>query len=262
MEKNQPIGIFDSGIGGLTVWKELVKTLPNESVIYYADNANCPYGPKTRNEIIELASKVVEFLIDKDCKIIIVACNTATAAAIDFLRSKYSLPFIGMEPAVKPAALNSKTKSIAVLATEGTFNGSLYNETSKKYAADVTLNIKVGDKLVDIVEKGLIYELSTEEHLKELVKPLIEKKIDHLVLGCTHYPFLTPVLKNVLPGFVKIIDPAPAVIKQTKRVLEQKELLIKSGVNPTYDFYYSGDSEVLEKILPEINRSPYSLYKM
>ncbi len=256
---NQPIGIFDSGVGGLSVWKELVNSLPNESVIYYADSANCPYGPKNKETIISLASKVVDFLIEKNCKIIIVACNTATAAAIDFLRSRYSLPFIGMEPAVKPAALDSKTKSIAVLATEGTFNGKLYVDTSKKYAKDVELNIKVGNKLVDIVEKGLINDPTTERHLAELVKPLIDKDIDHLVLGCTHYPFLIEKLEKVLPQNVKIIDPAPAIIKQTKKILEQFDLLNKQDDKPSYKFYSSGNTKVLKNILNEITNLEYIL---
>lgn len=260
-KKNQAIGIFDSGVGGLSIWRELVKTLPKESVIYFADNANCPYGPKSKNEIINFVSKLVEFLISKNCKIIIVACNTATAAAIDFLRANYSLPFIGMEPAVKPAALNSKTKSIAVLATEGTFNGKLYIETSRRYAKDVVLNIKVGDKLVDIVENGLINDPYTEKHLASLVKPLIEKNIDHLVLGCTHYPFLLDKLKKVLPENVKIIDPAPAVIKQTKKVLEQNDLLNSAG-NPFYEFYSSGNSDILKSILKDITKIDYLVTKI
>ncbi|MFC2096670.1 glutamate racemase [Bacteroidota bacterium] len=256
--KNQPIGIFDSGVGGLTVWRELVKSLPNESVIYYADNANCPYGPKGRDEIISLASKVVDFLVDKGCKIIIVACNTATAAAIDFLRTKYTIPFIGMEPAVKPAALDSKTKSIAVLATEGTFNGKLYLETSNKYAKDVKLNIQVGDKLVDIVEKGLINKPETLDHLSELVKPLIEKDIDYLVLGCTHYPFLIEKLNEVLPKNVIVIDPAPAVIKQTIRVLEHYDLTGNKESKPVYKFFSSGDSKILKKLLKGITDNDYN----
>lgn len=256
---NQPIGIFDSGVGGLTVWKELVKSLPNESVIYYADSANCPYGPKNKETIISLTSKVVDFLISKDCKIIIVACNTATAAAIDFLRSKYPIPFIGMEPAVKPAAQNSKTKSIAVLATEGTFNGKLYTETSRKYAKDVVLNIKVGDQLVDIVEKGMINVPSTESHIRSLIKPLIDKNIDHLVLGCTHYPFLTGVLEKVLPKYVKIINPTPAIVNQTKRVLGQFDLLNLQKIEPSYKFYSSGSITVFENILRKITKKNYSI---
>ena len=261
-KRNFPVGVFDSGIGGLTVWKDLVANLPNESVIYYADSVNCPYGPRKQEEIIKLASKVVDFLISENCKIIIVACNTATAAAIDFLRSKYSVPFIGMEPAVKPAALNSKTKSIAVLATEGTFNGKLYAETSRKYAKDVVLNIKVGDKLVDIVEKGLINDPSTKSHIAALVKPLIDVNIDHLVLGCTHFPFLTEVLTEVLPPNITIIDPAPAVVQQTKRVLEMHDLTKKERINPEYRFYSSGNSHTLINMLKEITDLKYEIYDL
>jgi len=262
MKKDQPIGIFDSGVGGLTVWKELVKSLPNESVIYFADNANCPYGPKSKEQIIKLASTVVDFLISKNCKIVIVACNTATAAAIDYLRANYNLQFIGMEPAVKPAALNSKTKSIAVLATEGTFNGKLYLETSRKYAKDVELNIKVGDKLVHIVENGLINNPETQIHLKQLVIPLIEKNIDHLVLGCTHYPFLTEKLKSVLPENVVIVDPAPAVVKQTIRILNQFKLVNDKNTQSIYKFYSTGDSRILEKLLKEITNSNYEIKEL
>lgn len=262
MHNTQPIGIFDSGVGGLTVWKELVNSLPNESIIYYADNNNCPYGPKSKEEIIELSSRVVDFLITKKCKTIIVACNTATAAAIEYLRSNYPIPLIGIEPAVKPAALNSKTKSIAILATEGTFNGKLYLETSQKYAKDIELNVKVGDKLVDIVENGLVDDAETENHLSQLVEPLIEKNIDHLVLGCTHYPFLTEKLKKVLPDNVEIVDPAPAVVKQTSRVLEQLSLINTENTSPTYEFYSSGETKILKQLLKEITDKNTTVIKV
>ena len=254
---NNPIGIFDSGVGGLSVWREMIKALPNEDIIYYADNANCPYGPKSKEEIIRLASNVVDFLIKKRSKIIVVACNTATAAAIDFLRENYPIPFVGMEPAVKPAALESKTKSIAVLATEGTLNGRLYLETSEKYAKDVELNIKVGDRLVHIVENGLVNDANTKKHLTEIVKPLISKNIDHLVLGCTHYPFLIEKLKEVLPQNVKIIDPSPAVVKQAKKILLEYNLLNTKKKDPEYNFFSSGSSAVLEKMLNEITKVKY-----
>ncbi|HAN17671.1 MAG: glutamate racemase [Bacteroidetes bacterium GWC2_33_15] len=254
---NKPIGIFDSGVGGLSVWRHLVKDLPNESVVYFADTANCPYGPKSQPEIIAVVDKVVRFLISKNVKLIVVACNTATAAAIDYLRATYNIPFIGMEPAVKPAALNSKTKSIAVLATEGTFNGKLYIETSQRFASDVDLHIKIGDKLVDIVEKNQINNSETENHVKELMAPLIQKNIDHLVLGCTHYPFLTEVLKKVLPAKVHIIDPAPAVIKQTSKILEENNLLSNNSLKPVYEFYSSGESQVLQSLIFNITNKKY-----
>lgn len=262
MSSTKPIGIFDSGVGGMSVWKEFIKVFPNENVIYYADSANCPYGSKQEDEIINLAIKAVEFLIKKECKLIIIACNTATAAAIDFLRANYNLPLIGMEPAVKPAALNSKTKSIAVLATEGTFNGRLYLETSEKFAKNLELNIKVGEKLVDIVEKGLINTNETEIYIRELVEPLINKNIDYLVLGCTHYPFFTELLKKVLPDNVSIINPAPAVVKQTKRILEVNYLLNNSNHKPKYEFYSTGDPNVLERIIFEITNREYKINKI
>jgi len=252
MINNNPIGIFDSGVGGLSVFKELIKRLPNENIVYFADSANCPYGPKLKSEIIELSVKAVDFLISKKCKIIVVACNTATAAAISFLRDKYKISFIGMEPAVKPASINSKTQSIAVLATEGTFNGELYKETSEKYAKGIDLNIKVGNKLVGIVENDLIHEPESFLYLSNLLKPLLKRNIDHLVLGCTHYPFLTPLLEKIIPPNIKIIDPAPAVVKQLERVLIDNEISNNSNGNPNYNFYTSGDTKNMEKILNNI----------
>ncbi|MGE0089569.1 MAG: glutamate racemase [Bacteroidales bacterium] len=259
---NNPIGIFDSGVGGLSVWKELIVTLPDEDIIYFADTANCPYGPKPQEKIIEIVDRIVKFLISKDVKLIVVACNTATAASIDYLRSNYNIPFIGMEPAVKPAALNSKTKSIAVLATEGTFNGKLYLETSKRFASDVDLHIKVGDKLVDIVENDKINLPKTQTHLKELMEPLIQKNIDHLVLGCTHYPFLSDILKKILPTNVTIIDPAPAVVKQTYNVLKEKDMLATRSVKPTYQFFTSGNDKILNRFISTIAGNNYSIGKV
>lgn len=249
---NQPIGIFDSGVGGVSVWKEIVKELPFENIIYYADSANCPYGSKSKEEIIQLSARIVDFLIQKKCKIIVVACNTATAAAIEYLRGKYSISFVGMEPAVKPASLNSKTKSIAVLATEGTFNGKLYKETSERFAKGVELNIKVGERLVDIVENNLVEHESTKAYLQELINPLLKKNIDYLVLGCTHYPFLIPVLNQILSKEIEIIDPAPAVAKQTCRILNDNQILNEEITTPKYEFYTSGDKNKLNSFLNQI----------
>ncbi|MDY6799933.1 MAG: glutamate racemase [Bacteroidota bacterium] len=261
MNDSRPIGVFDSGVGGLSVWKEIVKLLPNESVIYFADSANCPYGSKTEHEIIELSKRNVDFLIHKQCKIIVVACNTATAAAIDYLRKKYKISFIGMEPAVKPASLHSKTKSIGVLATEGTFNGRLYQETTKRFAKDVKVNIRVGDKLVDMVEKNQIYTKEAKEHLQKLINPLIKMNIDHLVLGCTHYPFLMPVLKEILPENVKILDPAPAVAKQTFNILKQQNLINKDLDKTIYEFYTTGNKDILNNFLKNLTDKEFYLYQ-
>lgn len=259
---DRSIGIIDSGVGGLSVWREFIKSMPNENVIYFADTVNCPYGPRSQQEIITLVKDVVAFLLTKDIKMIIVACNTATAAAIDYLRANYSIPFIGMEPAVKPAALNTKTKSIAVLATEGTFNGKLYLETSKKYASDVDLHIKVGDKLVEIVENNKIDESETEVHLYDLMSPLIKQNIDHLVLGCTHYPFLSETLRRILPAYVTIIDPAPAVVKQAIRILTENGLLNLNRGVPNYEFYSTGNPEVLEKFVLNITGNSFPVNRI
>jgi len=246
-----PVGIFDSGAGGLTVLSELVKLMPGESYIYFADSANCPYGSKPAEEIVKLSDKITQFLISKGCKIIVVACNTATAAAIDHLRASYSIPFIGMEPAIKPASLNTKTKSIGVLATAGTFKGRLYIETSRRYATDVNVCYQVGEGLVELVEAGKANSPEAEELLHRYIDPMVDCNIDQLVLGCTHYPFLKPVLKRILPNHITIVDPAPAVALHAKRVAENQSLHCKAecSVNTQISFYSSSKTDVLKKLV-------------
>lgn len=253
MSNAQPIGIFDSGTGGLSVFQELAKELPAESFVYFADSANCPYGSKPQSKIIQLSAAITNFLISKKCKVIVVACNTATAGAIDWLRSNYDIPFIGMEPAIKPAALNTKTKSIGVLATAGTFKGRLYIETSRKYASDVNVCYQVGEGLVELVEQGRINTPEAEILLRKYVDPMVECNIDQLVLGCTHYPFFKPLLKRILPEGVDIIDPAPAVAKQTARVLADNSLEASElPDNRIYEFYSSSDANVLKGLVNTI----------
>jgi glutamate racemase len=250
MPDSRPIGVFDSGTGGVSVFLELVKLLPNESFVYFADSANCPYGSKPQSKIIELSSRIVDFLIKKDCKVIVVACNTATAGAIDWLREHYNIPFIGMEPAIKPAALNTKTKSIGVLATAGTFKGRLYIETSRKYASDVNVCYQVGEGLVELVEQDKMNTPEAEVLLQTYIKPMLDCNIDQLVLGCTHYPFFRPLLKKILPSDVDIIDPAPAVAKQTKKVLLDSCLANENIIlDPSFHFYSSSNTQVLEKLV-------------
>jgi len=246
-----PIGIFDSGTGGLTVLTELVRIMPNEKYVYFADSANCPYGSKSVEEIINLSDKITRFLITKGCKVIVVACNTATAAAIDHLRSSYGIPFIGMEPAIKPASQNTKTKSIGVLATAGTFKGRLYIETSRKYATDVNVCYQVGEGLVELVESGKANSPEAEQLLHKYIDPMVDCNIDHLVLGCTHYPFLKPVLKRILPEHVAIVDPAPAVALQTKRVLENIGLPCNENLlhSTNIEFYSSSNTNTLKYLV-------------
>jgi len=254
MSSSQPIGIFDSGAGGLSVFQDLVKLLPSESFIYFADSANCPYGSKSHAKIIELSSKITEFLISQNCKVIVVACNTATAGAIDWLREHYSIPFIGMEPAIKPAALNTKTKSIGVLATAGTFKGRLYIETSQKYASDVNVCYQVGAGLVELVEQGRKDTEEAEELLMKYIQPMLDCNIDQLVLGCTHYPFYKPLLNKILSDKVDVIDSSYAVAKQTARVLDENDL--NSSITfeiPNHKFYSSGNTEILKTLLRTID---------
>jgi len=246
------IGIFDSGVGGLSVWQEVIKLLPNEDIVYFADSKNCPYGSKSHDEIIELSIKNVEFLLSKGCKIIIVACNTATAAAIDILRKKYTVPFIGMEPAVKPAALNTNTGKIGVLATKGTFEGRLFKETSKKYAERVKKIIQIGEGLVELVEKGQFQSEEAGLLLQKYLSPMINAGVDQIVLGCTHYPFFTPVIKKLIPENVRIINPAPAVAKQTLSIIKQNNLKNLTDNKPVYSFYTSGKPDIIANIIKNI----------
>lgn len=252
MEQKGIVGVFDSGVGGLSVLRELLQLLPNYSFIYFADTANCPYGSKSQSEIIQLSKKITEFLISKGCSIVVVACNTATASAIDYLRENYSIPFIGMEPAIKPAALATKTNSIGVLATSGTFNGRLYRETSQKYAANVKVNYQVGEGLVELVEKQMTNTKDAFDLIKKYITPMIEEDIDHLVLGCTHYPFLIPVLNKILPENITIVNPAPAVAKQAYRIIQENRIPpAKEGLLYSH-FYSSGDFEILSVLVNEI----------
>lgn len=251
----RPIGVFDSGTGGLSVLHELIKELPSESFVFFADSANCPYGSKPKDEIIALSSAITQFLITQECKVIVVACNTATAAAIDWLRDKYTLPFIGMEPAIKPAALNTKTKSIGVLATAGTFKGRLYIETSHKYASDVNVCYQVGEGLVELVEQGKYNSSEAEDLLLKYLKPMLDCNVDQLVLGCTHYPFFKPLLKKLLPQNIDIIDPSPAVAKQVYRVLLDKNLKNNDSGSTTYHAFYSSSKiDVLKILIDKIEK--------
>lgn len=249
---NNPIGIFDSGLGGLSVWKEVLTLLPHESTIYYGDSKNAPYGSKSKEEIIELSTKITDFLISKGCKIIIVACNTATAAAIHFLRSKYSIQFIGMEPAIKPAAEKTITKNIGVLATQATLNGNHFNQTLDKYCQNVNVHSCAANGLVEIVEHNLTNQSETELLLRKYIEPLLSHNIDQLVLGCTHYPFLIKNIESIIPSEINIINPASAVAKQAKRIIENYSL--ESVTNEVeHKLYTSGKKENMVNIIEQIS---------
>ena len=233
----QAIGIFDSGVGGITIWKTLTELLPYESTYYLADSKNAPYGQNSKEQILNLCIKNTEFLIEKGCKIIVVACNTATTNAIEFLRERYAIPFIGIEPAIKPAALKTKNKSIGILATKGTLSSRLFNETSKKYLKGICVTEQIGEGLVGLIEKGKLESSEVDQLLETYLKPMLKKHIDCLVLGCTHYPFLISKIKAITGDSIEIIDSGLAVAKQTKFILEKNKLLNNQTQKPTHHLY-------------------------
>jgi glutamate racemase len=247
----QPIGIFDSGVGGTSIWKEIHSLLPNENTIYLADSKNAPYGPKGKDAIIELSIKNTEYLISKGCKLIVVACNTATTNAIDYLRANYTIPFIGIEPAIKPAALKTKTNAIGILATKGTLSSALFSKTSNLFASHVTVVEQDGEGIVELIENGKLHSDEMRMLLELYLKPMIDKRIDYLVLGCTHYPYLIPILIDLLPNNVKIIDSGEAVARQTKAVLEQHSLLNTDRTASEFKFFTNGEPKVLQSLLGE-----------
>ncbi|MBE9575395.1 glutamate racemase [Flavobacterium proteolyticum] len=248
MINENPIGLFDSGIGGTSIWKEVHALMPNENTIYLADSKNAPYGLKSKDEIIALSFKNTEFLLENNCKIIVVACNTATTNAIKELRAKYDVPFIGIEPAIKPAALQSKTQTIGILATKGTLNSELFHKNVANHP-DVKIIEQIGHGLVQLIENGDMDSAEMEELLKSYLNPMVEKNIDYLVLGCSHYPYLIPQIKKIIPPQIKIIDSGEAVAKQTQKILEQNNLLNLSNRKSSQIFYTNSEPEVLKNIL-------------
>ncbi len=249
MSKN-PIGIFDSGVGGTSIWKEINNLLPNENTIYLADSKNAPYGQKGEEKIIDLSIKNTELLLKKGCKIIVVACNTATTNAIEVLRDRYSIPFIGIEPAIKPAALQTQTKAIGVLATKGTLTSDLFHMTTDLYSNGIKIIERVGEGIVPLVENGRIDSEEMKGLLHTYIRPMLEANIDYLVLGCTHYPYLIPQLVNLLPKHIKIIDSGEAVAKQTKTILERNELLNTLTVHSKHQFFTNANNmNVIESLL-------------
>lgn len=247
----KPIGIFDSGVGGTTVWKEIHRLLPNESTVYLADSIHAPYGKKTPEEIIQLSIKNTEKLIRLNAKIIVVACNTATTNAIKILRASYSIPFVGIEPAIKPAALKTQTKIIGVLATRGTINSSLFHQASENYAKDIQIIQEVDRGLVELIEANKIHTPETRTLLKKSLHAMLEAGADHIVLGCTHFPYLIDEIKKIIPPHVTITDSGIAVAQRVKAVLLENNLTTHTPTTPTYQFYSNTDTTTLETLLQE-----------
>lgn len=237
MSDRRPVGFFDSGLGGLCIRGAFAALCPDESTFYIADSANCPYGNRPPDEIVRLSFANTRRLLEADCKMVVVACNTATAAAIDDLRAEWpDVPFVGIEPAVKPAALKSRTGVVGVLATAGTFSGRLYRETKAKFARDVTVVATAADEFVWLVERGETSGAAAESVVRARLEPLLSAGCDMLVLGCTHFPHLRPVMEKIVAGRAALVDPAEAVAAQARRVLAARGLLSDGSSRPRHEF--------------------------
>ena len=244
------IGIFDSGIGGLSVFREIRKVLPEQSYVYYSDNAHCPYGEKTREYIIDRARTITRILLEKGCEIIVVACNTATAAAIATLRDEFPVKFIGMEPAIKPAAQATKTGVVGVLATAGTLRATKYIDTRARWAQNVRIVEHIGQGFVELVEKGITTGPEAESTVRNSLMPLLDAGADMIVLGCTHYPFLSETISKVASEAypereIKIIDPAPAVARHLIEVMTEEGISEKAPNVFVMELHASGDPATL-----------------
>ena len=245
---NRAIGIFDSGLGGLSVWQALHDALPYESLIYLGDGARCPYGSRSREEVLKFTEEAVERLLSEGCKMIVVACNTATAVAIKYLREKYTdIPFVGLEPAVKPAALTTKSGVIGVLATKRSLEGDHFRRAEERFGSEVTILKAVGEGFVEAVEENREHTPETVELVRKAVLPLVEAGADKIVLGCTHYPFLRDEIASVAGDGVEIIDSSEAVARRVISLLEENSIA-KSEGKPEYRFLTFADEDYVERL--------------
>jgi glutamate racemase len=250
MSSSDPIGIFDSGVGGLSVLREIHAQMPNERIIYFGDQGHVPYGPRSMEQIQGFSEGITRFLLKHNAKIIVVACNTASAAALKFLRATFpDVKFVGMEPAVKPAAEKTQTGRVGVLATPATFQGALYASVVERFANGVELFQNTCPGLVNQIEKGELDSPATRSILEDALLPMLEQNIDTVVLGCTHYPFVIPLIQRIAGENVRVIDPAPAVAKQVKRLLEAGGVLNQDRDEGNLRFITSGEVDSVKQVL-------------
>lgn len=250
MPSNAPIGVFDSGVGGLSVMREIRQLLPNESLLYVADSGHVPYGEKSPEYIRERCVWITEHLLAQGAKALVLACNTATAAAAADLRERYpQLPIVGMEPAVKPAAAATRSGVVGVLATTGTLKSARFAALLDRFAGDVRVVTQPCPGLVECIEAGELQAAATRELLQRYVAPLLDEGCDTLILGCTHYPFLRPLLTTLLPPSVTLIDTGAAVARQLQRLLLQHDLAATEAAQPSR-YWSSGDTAQLSRVLP------------
>lgn len=231
------VGFFDSGVGGMSVWREAVRLMPRLDTAYIADTANCPYGGRDTDFIRDRARELASELVAMGCEMVVVACNTATAAAIDCLRSEFDIPFVGMEPAVKPAALASRSHVVGVLATSGTLHGRLFRATSERVSANTRILVRQVTGWVEAVERGeTAPEGATLDMVRRDIAPLLDAGADSLVLGCTHFPFLSEAIRKVAGDGVALYDPAPAVARRIRFLLGAEP----SSAAPAREFVFTG----------------------
>ncbi|MBS1248776.1 MAG: Glutamate racemase [Chloroflexi bacterium] len=247
----RPIGVFDSGVGGLSVLRAIHDRLPNEDVIFIADQAHVPYGPRPREEVREFAERITRYLLDRGAKLIVVACNTASAAALRALRETFpEVPFVGMEPAVKPAAERTRSGVVGVLATPATFQGELYASTVERFAQGVVVLQDTCPGLVGQIEKGDLEGKETRRILENALRPMLAQGMDRVVMGCTHYPFIIPLIKRIVGDDIEVVDPSLAIARQVERLLDQYDLRKVDGKAGRIRFMTTGAIEQLEKVLP------------
>lgn len=245
------IGMLDSGVGGLTILRAIREQLPGQPVIYVADQAHVPYGVRQVDEVRGFTKEITRFLIDQGAKLIVVACNTASVAALSYVRKEFpETPFVGMEPAVKPAAEQTKTGVVGVLATYATFQTDVYNSVVERFAKNVTIIQNHCPGLVNQIEKGDLSGIETRKILESALRPMISQGIDTIVLGCTHYPFVIPLIQEIVGPGVRVIDPAPAIARQTQRLLTENGWLADGRINSEIRLLTTGNSQTIENNLP------------
>ncbi len=262
MANTRPIGIFDSGIGGLSVARRIRETLPYESLLYVADSAHAPYGDKSEAYINQRATSIIEFLLDKQAKAIVVACNTATAAAIKNLRSKYHIPIIGVEPGVKPAAFNTSSGVIGVLATTQTLKSTAFNDLANNFSFDVDIVVQPCPGLMEEVEALSFDNELTLALVRQYVQPLLDRQADNIVLGCTHYAFLAPIIQKVAGPGVNIINTDSAIANETARRLQAENLLSTSTQTPVHEFCTSGNLPIARQQFRLLWGEPVEVFPM
>ncbi len=252
--RQQPIGVFDSGVGGLSVLRAIRQQMPEESVVYFGDQGHVPYGLRPMKQIQNFSEGITKFLLELDAKIIVVACNTASAAALKYLRETFpDISFVGMEPAIKPAAEKTETGVVGVLATPATFQGALYASVVERFAAGVKLLQSTCPGLVQQIEKGDLDGIETHRILEDALNPMLAKNIDTVVLGCTHYPFVIPLIERIVGDKVRVIDPAPSVARQAKRLLEADGLKNLGDVRGEVRYFTSGSTDAIQSLLPTLS---------